>query len=165
MAQNEEIMRMDLLNSILGGIICFIAAFLLSDLVESLLPQLLVYLGVIGVIAFDSFRIARAIMIFGAAHLPCGFLGGLYTGYKSEGRLNVLLLITAIVGFVPLIFLWFFLGRLSLPIPSMDLFIPALAGNFTGVYLGGYTVNWPPRGEEEELAPLTIDLDEAELKD
>jgi peptidoglycan/LPS O-acetylase OafA/YrhL len=161
MGQSEAdgITRDEIVNSLLGSSICFISTVFISDIAETLLRQLLVSLGIIGVMAFDSFKIAHALIIFGVAYLICGFLGGLYTGYKAEGRLNILLFITAAVGFVAFVALSFYLGRLSLPYAYLDILAPALAGNFIGVYLGGYTIIWPYRHEEEEPSVLTIDLE------
>ena len=154
------ITRSDLVNSLLGGAICFLSMAFIADIIELLLRQLLVSLGIIGVIAFDSFKIARTVIIFGAAYLTSGFLGGLYTGYKAEGRLNPLLFITAAVSFVSFVVLSFLLGRLSLPNAYLEILAPALAGDAIGVYLGGYTIIWPYTHEEEEPSAFTLDLDE-----
>jgi len=160
--EDYKITKWDLINSAIGGAIFFIAAILLSDLAEIFLRQILVYFGIIGVIAFDSFKIAKAIIIFGVAYLLCGFFGGLFTGYRCEKRVNLFLLITASIGFVALVALSFFAGRLSLPTAYVDILIPALAGDFIGVYLGGYTIIWSSR--EEEPSGVGIELDEEDLK-
>ncbi len=160
MAGSEErkVSKGDILNSLLGGIICFFMMMVLPGIVDMLFRHLLIFLGIIGVMVFDSFKIAHAMIIFGTAYLICGFLGGLYTGYRIEARLNLFLFITASIGFTSFIILSYFLGRLTLPSTYIDVIIPALAGSFIGVYLGGYTIIWPYRHEEETSTP-TINLD------
>jgi len=149
---------------VIGGGICFLAAFVLPSLMESLLQQLLIYQGIAGVIAFDSFKTAKTLILFGAAYLPCGFLGGLYTGYKSKEVSSLLLFITSAVGIVSFTLLLFFWGGLGSLTYYNEVLISALIGNLVGVHLGGYTMKRPLKKEEEQ-APFSIDLDEETLKE
>ena len=156
--EGQKISWSDVLNSLIGGIICFFMMIILTYTMRTLFNLILVFLGIIGVTAFDLFRIAHAIIFFGIVYLICGFLGGLYTGYKVEARLNLFLFITASIGFTFYIMLLYYLGRLTIPNVYIDVIIPALAGSFIGVYLGGYTIIWPYRHEGETSTP-TINLD------
>jgi len=156
-SEEQKLSKGDVINSLLGGVICFFAMMILPGIMDTLFRQILVFLGIIGVMAFDSFKIAHAIIIFGIAYLICGFLGGLYTGYRVEARLNLFLFITASTGFIFFLLLSYYLGHLTLPNVYIDVIIPALAGSFIGVYLGGYTIIWPYR-HEEETSTLTVDL-------
>ena len=156
--EGQKISWSDVLNSLIGGIICFFMMIILTYTMRTLFNLILLFLGIIGVTAFDLFKIAHAIIFFGIVYLICGFLGGLYTGYKVEARLNLFLFITASIGFTSFIILSYFLGRLTLPSTYIDVIIPALAGSFIGVYLGGYTIIWPYRHKEETSTP-NINLD------
>jgi len=157
-SERQKMSWSDVLNSLLGGIICFSTMTILPGIMDMLFREILIFLGIIGVMDFDSFRIAHAIIFFGITYLICGFLGGLYTGYKVEARLNLFLFITASIGFVFLVILLYYLGHLTLPNVYVDVIIPALAGSFIGVYLGGYTIIWPYR-HEEETSTSNINLD------
>ena len=167
-SEEQKLSKGDVINSLIGGIICFFTMMVLPGIMDMLFRQILIFLGIIGVMAFDSFKIAHSIIFFGTAYLICGFLGGLYTGYKVEARLNLFLFITAFTGFISLvIFLHYiprhiiislyYLGYLTTPNIYIDIIIPALAGSFIGVYLGGYTIIWPYR-HEEETSTLTVNL-------
>jgi len=158
-----RISKIDIMHSLLGGGICFVSTFFISAISGTILRELLINLGILGVIAFDSFRIARTIIIFGAAYLTCGFLGGIYTGYNVEGRLGVLLFITASVGFVSFAILVWALAYLSSPDAYIEILLPAAAGNLIGAYLGGYTIIWPYR-HGEEPSHLEIELEEEETQ-
>jgi len=157
-SEEQKVSKGDVINSLIGGVICFFTMIVLPGIMDTLFRQILVFLGIIGVMAFDSFRIAHAIIIFGIAYLICGFLGGLYTGYRVEVRLNLFLFITASIGFISFVLLSYYLGHLTLPNVYVDVIIPALAGSFIGVYLGGYTIIWPYM-HEEETSTSTINLD------
>ena len=157
-SEEQKVSKGDVINSLIGGVICFFTMIVLPGIMDTLFRQILVFLGIIGVMAFDSFRIAHAIIIFGIAYLICGFLGGLYTGYRVEIRLNLFLFITASIGFISFVLLSYYLGHLTLPNVYIDVIIPALAGIFIGVYLGGYTIIWPYRHEEETSTP-TVNMD------
>jgi len=157
-SERQKMSWSDVLNSLLGGIICFSTMTILPGIMDMLFREILIFLGIIGVMAFDSFRIAHAIIFFGIAYLICGFLGGLYTGYRVEARLNLFLFITASIGFILFVILLYYLGHLTLPNIYIDVIIPALTGSFIGVYLGGYTIIWPNRHTEEKSTP-TINLD------
>ena len=157
-SERQKMSWSDVLNSLLGGIICFSTMTILPGIMDMLFREILVFLGIIGVMAFDSYRIAHAIIFFGITYLVCGFLGGLYTGYKVETRLNLFLFITASIGFIFFVILLYHMGDLTLPNVYIDVIIPALMGSFIGVYLGGYTIIWPYRHEEETSTP-TINLD------
>ena len=157
-SEEQKLSKGDVINSLIGGIICFFTMMVLPGIMDMLFRQILIFLGIIGVMAFDSFKIAHSIIFFGTAYLICGFLGGLYTGYKVEARLNLFLFITAFTGFISLVTLLYYLGHLTIPNIYIDVIIPALAGSFIGVYLGGYTIIWPYR-HEEETSTLNINLD------
>ncbi|RLI42831.1 hypothetical protein DRO64_05980 [Candidatus Bathyarchaeota archaeon] len=157
-SEEQKLSKGDVINSLIGGIICFFTMMVLPGIMDMLFRQILIFLGIIGVMAFDSFKIAHSIIFFGTAYLICGFLGGLYTGYKVEARLNLFLFITAFTGFISLVILLYYLGHLTIPNIYIDVIIPALAGSFIGVYLGGYTIIWPYR-HEEETSTLNINLD------
>ena len=157
-SEEQKLSKGDVINSLIGGIICFFTMMVLPGIMDMLFRQILIFLGIIGVMAFDSFKIAHSIIFFGTAYLICGFLGGLYTGYKVEARLNLFLFITAFTGFISLVILLYYLGHLTIPNIYIDVIIPALTGSFIGVYLGGYTIIWPYR-HEEETSTLNINLD------
>jgi len=159
---DNKITMRDLINSAMGGAIFCVGAFLLSGLAEILIRQLLVNLGILGIVAFDSFRIAKTIIVFGIAYLLSGFLGGLFMGYRCGEISNLFPLITASIGFAAFIPPSYFVGWLSLPTAYTDVLIPALVGDFVGTYLGAYTINWP--SGEGESSEVGIELDEEALK-
>ncbi len=153
--------KWSLIHAAIGGGICFIVMFIVSDLAQGVMERILIYFGVIGVIVFqEQFALARIIILFGAVYLPSGFFGGLYTGYKVEEGLKTILAAPGVIGFSILTILTYFLGQFdpSSPDFAYRLILPLL-GNIIGSYLGGYAMNWPSEEEEtEEVGKLTLDV-------
>jgi len=152
--------KSELLHSVIGGGICFVVAFLVSGVLPGGVVQSLMSLGIAGVISFqDEFILATNVILFGAAYLPSGFIGGLYTGYQTEENLKITLAISGVLGFVILTVLLFFLGQVSPA--NLDLvgrLILPFAGNVLGAYLGGYAMNWPSGEEEESFGKVSVEV-------
>jgi len=153
--------KWSLVHTAIGGGICFIVMFVISDLAQGVMERILIYFGVIGVIVFqEQFALARSIVLFGAVYLPGGFFGGLYTGYKVEEGLRTILAAPGVIGFAILTILTYFLGQFDPSSPDFTYrLLFALLGNIIGSYLGGYAMNWPAEEEAtEEVGKLTLDL-------
>jgi len=153
----------DLLHIAFGGGICLAAMYFLISLVPAGIRILLFNIGYAGLLAFTEATNAMVLLMLGTVYLPSGFLGGLYTGYKINENIKIILLFPAMIGFAGLIALRFFTGYLNLSIINLqnEIFIPIL-GNVVGAYLGGYTMNW----EMEETVKLseTIELDSSQIR-
>jgi len=153
--------KKDILHSVVGGFICFLITIVLFSFMDIILKQILISLGVSGVVAFTTFAIAKAAIVFALVYLVCGFIGGLYTGYFVEKGLRITLLITGGVGFVSFLVLLYFFGRVTLNIGYyyLEMIILPLLGNIIGAYLGGYTISWQSEGEEVEEEGIRLDLE------
>jgi len=140
---NDLPTKRDIANSLVGGTLCFLSAVFLSSFVDLLLEQILLYFGISGVTAFESFSIAKAIIFFALVHLICGFISGLYTGYVTEKGVKITLFITGQIGFIgffiymTLLSKIYFVSHYYLEVISLP-----LLGNILGAYLGGYTIRW-----------------------
>jgi len=155
--------KKDILHSAIGGGICLLGMIFLSSLMDVALQRILISLGVLGVVAFESFAIAKAAIVFALVYLISGFLGGLYTGYYTEGELKITLPITGGIGFSGFLLLLFFYGKLNSNINYLEMIILPILGNIIGAYLGGYTISWPGEIEEEEEVEeegLSLDLEQ-----
>jgi len=153
-----------LIHILIGGALCFFALYILSALVQRGIETLMVNFGVLGAMIFDQTMNAIYIMMFGIVHLPSGFCGGLYTGYKTKENLKIALALPGIIGFVAMILLRYFYGYFDLSNIdwTKDILMP-LVGNTIGAYLGGYTLNWPTEEESaEEGEKITLYLEEGE---
>jgi len=158
---NSIVSKKEILHSAAGGGICFLGMVFLYSIVNIMLQRLLMALGILSVSIFESFAIARAAIIFALAYLTCGFMGGLYTGHYTE-KLKITLPITAGIGFIGFLLLLFFNGRLNSDINYLEMLVLPLLGNFIGAYLGGYTISWPSKSEEElEEEGITLDLEQS----
>ena len=139
---------------IFGGMICFLMAFFLLSgsppIWLFIIYKLLQAVGAYGLLAFYK-EVEPALILFMIAivYLPSGFLGGLYTGYKTKENLKIVLLYPSLIGFAILLILQLYFGVLDLSSPNLgrDILVP-LVGSIVGSYLGGYAVNWE---KEEEL--------------
>jgi hypothetical protein len=139
----------ELVHIVIGGAICLFVAYVLLS--NSVVENLFIISGSLGVLVFQEAINALDIITFGVVYLPSGFLGGLYTGYKIKENLRVILLFPGIIGFVILTLLKIFSGNMN---PSNiklmgDIFI-SLLGSVIGSYLGGYTMNWETEEEKTE---------------
>jgi len=149
-----------LIHAVIGGVICFIVVFLISSMASPILLQILVFLGITGVMTYqDQFLLAAGLILFGTVYLVGGFCGGLYTGYQVQENLKVTLIIPGLIGFIIYIVITYFFGQIDLSIIGMiyGFFLPLL-GNLVGAYLGGYAMNWPSEEEKEEAGKLTLEL-------
>jgi len=154
-----SITKNEILHSAIGGGICLIGTLFLSSLVNVAIQRTLIFFGILSVIAFEPFHIARAAISFALVYLTCGFLGGLYTGHYTE-KLRITLSITGGIGFVGFLLLTFFYGGSNLNTNYLETIILPFFGNIIGAYLGGYTTGWPAESEEmEELGEERITLD------
>lgn len=176
MGFSEWIRKIDLrllFHLFIGGLISFVLLFILKDF--DFINRLLESLNCLGALIFEEAQTGQKIIGLSLIHLPSGFLGGLYTGYKIKERLKVnlifpsviVLLISAIRAIVVLfasgyigspqffpILLGYYFGLSDDYL--MGLIIPFLVMT-TGVYLGGYTVNWQvEKGVEEEKISLVF---------
>ena len=149
----------DLIHAAIGGGVCFLLMFLLTELAQIGLQQILINLGMIGVMVFkEPFQIARLIFVFGIAHLTSGFCGGLYTGYKVLENMKIILLIPGVIGTVGFVLLLLIMGRLGTPDADyIGYVLLPFIGSVTGSYLGGYAINWSVEEEEQSFEDLTFD--------
>jgi hypothetical protein len=143
----------DFLHAALGGGISFSIVFFLTDFAERGLTQLLLYLGITGVMIFEPFGFAREIFIFGLVYIVAGFFAGLYTGYQIEENLKVILFFPGLIGFV----LFLTVSIITNMYISFNTIIFSLLGNIIGSFLGGYTLNW---SREEDHSEMDIDVEE-----
>lgn len=152
--------KSELIHSVIGGGICFVVAFFVLGIVPQVVVQSLMSLGIAGVITFqEEFVLATNLILFGAAYLTSGFIGGLYTGYQTEENLKITLAISGVVGYVILTVLMFFSGQIDpANVDLIGRLVLPLAGNVLGAYLGGYAMNWPSEEEEESFGKLSADF-------
>ncbi|GEM_PF-814343 len=115
------------------------------------LVTLLNGLNCLGLILYPEIAAVSVILSFAVIYMPSGFCGGLYTGYRIKENLRIILLIPALLGFlfIILILFWLFPKYRLLINPIRDILIP-LIGIITGSYLGGYSMNWGVEAEEAE---------------
>ncbi|MBS7624106.1 hypothetical protein KEJ29_00810 [Candidatus Bathyarchaeota archaeon] len=169
MGFNEGVRKIDLrllVHLLIGGLLCSVALFFLKNLI--IIDLLLKSLNCLGALIFEEAQIGKKIISFGLIHLPSGFLGGLYTGYKIKERLKINLVFPSIIALLisaiyttVILFISGYTGSLQ--------FFPILLGYYfglsadylmgiiapflvmtTGVYLGGYTVSWKVEERIEE---------------
>lgn len=132
-----------------GGVICFLAAFTLLSMWQWILSRLLLALGCFGLLSFvEEVRPAVVALLMVVIHLPSGFLGGLYTGYKIKENLRIILIYPSVIGVAALAIVQLYFHAIDLSFEGLgrEVFLPLL-GNIAGSYLGGYTMNW--ESEEE----------------
>lgn len=142
----------NLIHIILGGVICLLAMYTSTSILPRLVRVILYSLGCYGLMSFQEITNAMLLLMFGAAYLPSGFIGGLYTGHRIKENLRIILLFPALIGFAGMIALHSSIEGVN--ISNLDLqreIIIPLIGDIIGTYLGGYTMNW-----EEESEPLEI---------
>lgn len=142
-----------------GGVICFMSVYFLPGISQIVVRMLLYRFNSIGLLTYDEIKYALSLISFGLAYLPSGFLGGLYTGYKIKENLRVILLIPPLIGFVGLMIVNYFMGRLLMDLSVALVVAMTLCGQVMGSYLGGYTMNWE-KEEEEKSETLRFDLSE-----
>ncbi|RLI12814.1 hypothetical protein DRO35_02080 [Candidatus Bathyarchaeota archaeon] len=144
---NDLPTKKDIINSLIGGALCFLSAIFLSSFVDILLGQILQYFGISGVIIFRSFYIAKAIIFFALVHLICGFIGGVYTGYTVKSRIKIAYFITGQLGFIGFLVFTTFLSKVDFMSYYFEVIVLPLLGNLLGAYLGGYTIHWKSKEE------------------
>ncbi|MEM1543525.1 MAG: hypothetical protein QW825_00130 [Candidatus Bathyarchaeia archaeon] len=177
MGLSEGVRKIDLkllLHLSVGGLLCFLILFILKDsgLMQIIIDWSLRSLNSLGALIFEEAQLGQKLINLGLVYLPSGFIGGLYTGYKIKERLEVnlifpsviVLLISAIRSLVTLYIYGYISSPQFLPILLgyyfglgsdylMGIIIPFLVMT-TGVYLGGYTLNWrvEERVKEERIS-------------
>lgn len=182
MGLSERVRKVDLrllLHLFIGGLLCFFILLILKDfeLIQMFIDWMLKSLNCLGALIFEEAQFGQKLVSLSLIHLPSGFLGGLYTGYKIKERLEVnlifpsviVLLISAIRTIVILsisgyigspqffsILLGYYFGLSDDYL--MGIIIPFLVMT-AGVYLGGYTINWrvEERVEEERISLILVD--------
>jgi hypothetical protein len=142
----------DFLHAALGGGISFSIVFFLSDFAERGLTQLLLYLGITGVMIFEPYMFASQIFSFGFVYLVAGFFAGLYTGYQVEENLKLVLVFPGLIGFI----LFLTVSIITNMYIPLNLIVFSLIGNIIGSYLGGYTLNW----SKEDYSETDFELED-----
>ncbi len=130
----------------LAGVASLFLSAILYSVVQGGVEALLTGAGNLGVLVFEDASIALQIMVFGLVFLPSGLAGGIYIGYKVKDNPRVIYALPGITGFVLFSVLSLFSGGLNLY--SLDIvksILVPFSGNIIGSYLGGYTMNWPPK--------------------
>ncbi|MEM2110276.1 MAG: hypothetical protein QXX08_00140 [Candidatus Bathyarchaeia archaeon] len=130
-----------LLHTIIGGLACLLTSTILYVVLQGGVA-FLAALDSLGLLVFDESIYALQLLLFGLVFLPSGFIGGLYTGHKVKENLYIILVLPGLISFILFIFLF-----------NVDLIggiMIQLSGNILGSYLGGYTMNWPPKKDVEE---------------
>jgi hypothetical protein len=150
--------KIHIVHIIIGGTICLFTTFLLVDIAQTFLIQILVNLGIVGVMVYaDEFQIATMAFIFGLAFVVGGFLGGLYTGYQISENLRTVLLLPALISTFGFALILVLFAGYTVDISFTGLIVMQLLGNAAGSYLGGYTLNWAVK-EEKTGEKLTLEL-------
>lgn len=163
-----------LLHLSIGGLLCFLTLLTLKEfeLIQMFIDWLLKSLNCLGALIFEEAQLGQKLVSLGLIHLPSGFLGGLYTGYKVKEKLEVNLIfpsvIVLLISAIRTVVILYISGYISSPQffsiilgyyfglgddYLMGVIIPFLVMT-AGVYLGGYTVNWQveERVEEEKIS-------------
>ena len=142
---NDLPTKRDIVYSIAGGTLCFFSSIFLFGSADLLLTQILHYFGISGIMAFKSFYLAKAMIFFALVYLICGFIGGLYTGYKTKSGIKITLFITGQIGFIGFfIFMTFLLNNniYFVDYYYLEVILLPILGNLLGAYLGGYMIRW-----------------------
>lgn len=134
---------------ILGGAIYFLTAFTLLSMWQWIIYALFRTFGIFGLLTFiEEIRPALVLFMIAIIHLPSGFLGGLYAGYKMKENLRIILIYPSVIGVTALAILQIAFGAIDLSLEGLgrEVFLPLL-GSILGSYLGGYTMNWETEEE------------------
>jgi len=160
MNKDNILTKQEIIHVIAGGGICLTVMITLFGVMGMALEQMLVNFGILGVIIFDSFTIARIAITFALVYLVSGFLAGLYMGYFTEKGLKVTLPITGIIGSIGFVVLLFFSsGGFNVSKLYLERIVFPCLGSIIGTYLGGYTLRRPSE-ETYEKEEITLELEE-----
>jgi hypothetical protein len=146
--ESEKVMKF--VHILLGGAIGFFLIYMIMNFSLIIFDRGLDYFNALGIQIFNETRYALLLFMFGLSYLPGGFLGGIYTSYQlrdfleKKSELKYYLILPGVIAFLILIVVRFVFGYLdftTLLIPD-DIIVP-LIGSLIGVYLGGFSLNWP----------------------
>ena len=130
----------------LAGVASLFLSAILYSVVQGGVEALLTGAGNLGVLIFEDAAAALQIMVFGLVFLPSGMAGGIYIGYKVKDNPRVIYALPGITGFVLFSVLSLFSGGINLyNLDIVKSILVPFSGNIIGSYMGGYTMNWPPK--------------------
>ncbi len=141
-----------IIHLLIGGGICFFIILAFDGLIWMAVEWTLKTSNLLGAFVFEEAQNGYYIIRLGALYLVSGFLSGLYTGYQIKEKLKINMIFPSITGFAFLMAFRYFSGYLG--ISNVEVFLRAilmpLIVTTSGVYLGGYTLNWHIEEESEE---------------